>query len=107
MHLWVLAVDRKICRICRHSGFRGGDHWTGCNYIIDTGEKRPHDGDMCYGFEPMSEGRLPKKAKMVLEEAQKRLEDQRTVKLTGKAARMAEPMSVYDGFRMWINIMMS
>ncbi|MBP3268716.1 MAG: hypothetical protein J6M07_10435 [Ruminococcus sp.] len=72
-------MDRKVCQKCRFSGYYGkSTNWTGCNYIIYTGEKRPHDGDICYGFEPMI-GQTPQMKPV--------------------------PVSADDCFRMWLNIM--
>ena len=90
-------MDRRICRICKHSGFQGkGSGWTGCTYIIDTGEKRPHDGDMCYGFEPVDE-KAAKTAAKLLKNMQKTAEK-------AQKPEIPAPVSVYDGFRTVIHI---
>ena len=44
-------TDRELCRKCIHSYFSSYAHFQYCNYLDDTGRKRPHDGDSCYGFE--------------------------------------------------------
>lgn len=44
-------TDRKICMKCIHSYFYSPGKFKYCNYLDDTGRKRPHDGDVCYGFE--------------------------------------------------------
>ena len=43
-------TDRKICRKCIHAVF-SDDRFKYCNYLDDTGERRPHDGNTCYGLE--------------------------------------------------------
>lgn len=90
-------MDRKVCRKCRFSGFKGKtDEWTGCNYIIYTGEKRPHDGDLCYGYEPMI-GQKDRKAKPVQRKP--------SVQKAQTPQMKPVPVSADDGFRMWLNIM--
>jgi hypothetical protein len=44
-------TDRDICRKCIHSYFTSYTHFEYCNYLDDTGNRRPHDGDVCYGYE--------------------------------------------------------
>jgi len=47
-------TDRKICAKCRFSYFENdGKHikFKWCNYCEYTGNKRPHNGCECYGFE--------------------------------------------------------
>ena len=46
-------VDRKICRKCIYGSFHDNNSlkgWKGCNYLLYTNKKRPHDGDICFGF---------------------------------------------------------
>lgn len=47
-------TDRKLCKNCVYSGYNGTQTkvWQGCNYIIYTGMKRPHNGDECNGYKP-------------------------------------------------------
>ena len=40
-------TDRKRCRRCRYYT-RNDDV---CNFMLDTGMKRQHDGDICYSYE--------------------------------------------------------
>lgn len=48
-----MMMDKKWCRKCKYSGFgEKRDYWTGCTYIIKTNERRPRNGDWCYGFTP-------------------------------------------------------
>ena len=104
-------MDRNICRVCRHSGFSStSNRWTGCSYILDTGEKRPHDGDMCYGFEPIDEKAAKTAAKLLRKAEKSQKTDEKVRKSSSKPQKTPEipaPVSVYDGFRMWLNIMMS
>lgn len=44
-------TDRELCRKCIHSCFSSYTRFQYCNYLDDTGNRRPHDGDVCYGFE--------------------------------------------------------
>ena len=91
-------MDRKVCRKCRFSGFKSKtDEWTGCNYIIYTGEKRPHNGDICYGFEPMIGQRGRPAPKPV----------QRKPPVQAQTPQMKPvPVGADDCFSKWLNIMM-
>lgn len=44
-------MDRYFCRACEH-GCGHRSTFTGCTYILDTGEHRPHKGGWCLGFRP-------------------------------------------------------
>lgn len=44
------SMDRYFCRSCEHGC--GRSTFTGCTYILDTGEHRPHKNGWCLGFEP-------------------------------------------------------
>lgn len=44
-------TDRELCRKCIHAYFQTYNKFGWCNYLDDTDRKRPHDGDVCYGFE--------------------------------------------------------
>lgn len=44
-------TDRELCKRCVHSYFETDRKFMWCNHLDDTGRKRPHDGDSCYGFE--------------------------------------------------------
>lgn len=44
-------TDRELCRKCIHSCFSSPTYFQYCNYLDDTGNRRPHDGDNCFGFE--------------------------------------------------------
>ena len=44
-------TDRKRCKMCVHSYFETNAAFKWCNYLEDTGMRRPHEGDICYGFE--------------------------------------------------------
>ena len=97
-------TDRRKCRRCRYSGFTSsGNYWTGCTYIIKTGEKRPHDGDICYGYELKTDKRkckaaLKTSAPVITADA-KRTESRSEIPAY-------EPINPRDGSRMWLNIMM-
>ena len=43
------SMDRYFCQRCKHGS---SGTFTGCTYILHTGEKRPHVGGWCLGFEP-------------------------------------------------------
>lgn len=45
------SMDRYFCRSCEH-GCAHRSTFTGCTYILDTGEHRPHKNGWCLGFEP-------------------------------------------------------
>lgn len=45
------TMDRYFCKRCKHGCGMNG-MFTGCTYILHTGEKRPHSGEWCLGFEP-------------------------------------------------------
>jgi hypothetical protein len=47
----VCHTDRKKCKVCRYSYFYTSGKFMWCNYLEETGNKRPHDGCICYGFE--------------------------------------------------------
>ena len=107
-------TDRDICRKCIHSCFSSYTHFQYCNYLDDTGRKRPHDGDVCYGFEESNgkkkrRRRIPKKrpartkSSAVTEmsvqkaaEAVQRVEDKM---LRKTAARIRNKM--FDEMTMW------
>lgn len=63
-------TDRKFCKQCVYSGFSGTqvNYWQGCSYIMFTGEKRPHCGDICYGYKPKHSHKR-KKANIVVSES--------------------------------------
>lgn len=48
-------TDRKICAKCRYAYFENATQTAAkfkwCNYLSETGESRPHEGSLCYGFE--------------------------------------------------------
>ena len=44
-------TDREFCRRCIHAQFDTKLSFKYCNYLEDTGRRRPHDGDECFGFE--------------------------------------------------------
>jgi hypothetical protein len=100
----IVMTDRRKCRKCRYSGFTLSNSWTGCTYIIRTGEKRPHDGDICYGYELKTDKRkhtgiaLKGSAPVITADA-KRTESRSEIPAY-------EPISPRDGYRMWLNIMM-
>ena len=119
-------MDREFCKNCLHTGFREtGNVWCGCNYLRDTGECRPRIGDWCLGYEPMVKmhKHLRRKKKDLTEEHARitaELLGQKTLRQAIKtdAAECAEKkterrtnneasISAYNGFRMWLNIMMS
>jgi transposase-like protein len=43
-------MDRYFCQRCKHGC--GNRAFTGCSYLLHTGEKRPHKNGWCLGFEP-------------------------------------------------------
>ena len=43
------TMDRYFCQRCRHGS---SGTFTGCSYLLHTGEKRPHKNGWCLGFEP-------------------------------------------------------
>ena len=45
------SMDRYFCQRCKH-GCGKNTMFTGCSYLLNTGEKRPHKGGWCLGFEP-------------------------------------------------------
>lgn len=45
------SMDRYFCRSCEH-GCAHRSTFTGCTYILDTGEHRPHKNGWCLGFAP-------------------------------------------------------
>lgn len=45
------SMDRYFCRSCEH-GCGHRSTFTGCTYILDTGEHRPHKNGWCLGFRP-------------------------------------------------------
>ena len=45
------TMDRYFCQRCVH-GCGNHSTFTGCSYILHTGEKRPHKNGWCLGFEP-------------------------------------------------------
>lgn len=44
-------MDRYFCQRCVH-GCGNRSTFTGCSYLLHTGEKRPHKNGWCLGFEP-------------------------------------------------------
>ena len=44
------TMDRYFCQRCAHGC--GNRAFTGCSYLLHTGEKRPHKNGWCLGFEP-------------------------------------------------------
>lgn len=51
-------TDRKLCVKCVYSYFTyraNLQSFKWCNYLEMTGEKRPHDGNKCYGFKKRGE----------------------------------------------------
>ena len=44
-------MDRYFCQRCVH-GCGNRSVFTGCSYLLHTGEKRPHKNGWCLGFEP-------------------------------------------------------
>lgn len=44
------TMDRYFCQRCVHGC--GNRTFTGCSYLLHTGEKRPHKNGWCLGFEP-------------------------------------------------------
>ena len=62
-------TDREICRRCIHSYFDTKLSFKYCNYLEDTGRRRPHDGDECFGFE---EGRKTRRRSVSLEDTVKK-----------------------------------
>lgn len=44
-------MDRYFCQRCAH-GCGNRSTFTGCSYLLHTGEKRPHKNGWCLGFEP-------------------------------------------------------
>lgn len=44
------TMDRYFCQRCKHGC--GRSTFTGCSYLLHTGEKRPHKNGWCLGFEP-------------------------------------------------------
>jgi len=45
------TMDRYFCQKCVH-GCGNRSTFTGCSYLLHTGEKRPHKNGWCLGFEP-------------------------------------------------------
>ena len=45
------TMDRYFCQRCVH-GCGNRSTFTGCSYLLHTGEKRPHKNGWCLGFEP-------------------------------------------------------
>lgn len=45
------TMDRYFCQRCAH-GCGNRSTFTGCSYLLHTGEKRPHKNGWCLGFEP-------------------------------------------------------
>lgn len=45
------TMDRYFCQRCTH-GCGNRSTFTGCSYLLHTGEKRPHKNGWCLGFEP-------------------------------------------------------
>ena len=45
------TMDRYFCQRCQH-GCGNRSVFTGCSYLLHTGEKRPHKNGWCLGFEP-------------------------------------------------------
>jgi len=45
------TMDRYFCQRCKH-GCGNRSTFTGCSYLLHTGEKRPHKNGWCLGFEP-------------------------------------------------------
>lgn len=45
------TMDRYFCQKCVH-GCGNRSVFTGCSYLLHTGEKRPHKNGWCLGFEP-------------------------------------------------------
>lgn len=45
------TMDRYFCQRCVH-GCGNRSVFTGCSYLLHTGEKRPHKNGWCLGFEP-------------------------------------------------------
>ena len=43
------TMDRYFCQRCKHGS---SGTFTGCSYLLHTGEKRPHKNGWCLGFEP-------------------------------------------------------
>ena len=61
-------TDRDLCKRCVYSTFKNGGCFDGCNYIIYTGHKRPHDGDECLGYEPKTGRGRRRKVDIVVSE---------------------------------------
>ena len=63
-------TDRKLCKDCVYSGFSGTqvNYWQGCSYLMFTGKKRPHFGDICYGYTPKKRHKR-KKANIIVNES--------------------------------------
>lgn len=107
-------MDRKYCKTCRHTGYNiVGKDWNGCSYIIDTGEKRPHVGEWCLGYEYSATGRSGKgsvKREDMTEEHAR--ESCRRVKDTKYEADWLashvirdEAANADDNYRIWLNTM--
>lgn len=45
------SMDRYFCKRCKH-GCGKNTMFTGCSYLLHTGEKRPHKNGWCLGFCP-------------------------------------------------------